>query len=251
MDVLFLLKKLLGSLLMPVPMILISLALSLYLVRKLEPKYALRCMALVLVLFYTMSIAPVVNWLVQSLEQQHPKYQHQPVDYVLVLGGSHNSDPSRPLSSLLSSVSLARLLEGVMIYRENPGAKLLVSGYRYTDEISNAQAASMLAVELGVPLEDIVLAEEAAHWAAYVTGKPLALVTSAMHMPRAHFLFEREIQSLGLDVNSLIPAPANYMSSSQYHFRWIDLIPKARYLARAAAVWHEYLGCFWARLQAK
>ena len=258
MDTLFVLKKLLGSMLMPLPVLLFYLAVCVCLALKGYRKSAVGGSATVLLGLYFLSIPVLVNSISQSLEWQYSKYQAQAVNYVVVLGSTHNSDPARPLSSMLDASSLTRLLEGLTVYRRNPGAKLLVSGYGGSDKISNARAMSMVAIEMGVPLDDIILAEEvkdtaeeAAHWAEFIDGQAFALVTSAMHMPRSVYLFEQVLTRQGHDLSSLIPVPTKYTSSQDYQFRWFDLIPRARQLERTAAAWHEYLGYLWARLQAK
>lgn len=258
MDTLFVLKKLLGSLLMPLPVLLLCLVVCLCLVIKGYRKSAIWGGSVVLLGLYCLSIPPVVNSISKPLEWKYSKYQAQPVQYVVVLGSSHNSDSDRPLSSMLDVSSLTRLLEGVTVYRQNPGAKLLVSGYKASDKISNARAVSLVAIEMGVPVDDIILAEdvkdtaeEAAHWAELIDGQTFALVTSAIHMPRSVYLFEQALGRKGHELSNIIPAPTKHTSSKNYRFRGFDLVPRARQLERTAAAWHEYLGYLWARLQAK
>lgn len=258
MDILFSLKKLIGLSLMSVPIILLMLVVSTVLYHKTYKKLALTLGLGGLILLYILSTAPLANGLVSALESQYSAYRGQQVDYVLVLGGSHTSTPDRPLSSLLSSTSLNRLTEGLMIYRANPGAKLLLSGHEGADSESHARAASKLAIALGVPEQDILLAEEvkdtaeeAQHWVKLIAGHKFALVTSATHMLRAVYLFDQELALQGYDHRSLIPAPTNYTACVSDCFLWQAWIPKSRNLEKVDIAWHEYLGYIWARARAE
>jgi uncharacterized SAM-binding protein YcdF (DUF218 family) len=51
-----------------------------------------------------------------------------PIKFVVVLAGGHKSDPAIPVTSQLSGESMIRLVEGIRILRESPGAKLILSG---------------------------------------------------------------------------------------------------------------------------
>ena len=243
---------------MSVPLILLLLIVSGVLYRKAYKKLALTLGLGGLILLYALSTAPLANSLVRALESQYSAYRAQPVDYVLVLGGSHRSAPDRPLSSVLSSTSLNRLTEGLMIYRANPGAKLLLSGHKGAESESHARAASKLAIALGVPEQDMLLAEdvkdtagEARHWVKLIAGQKFALVTSATHMPRAVYLFNQALAIQGYDHRSLIPAPTNFRACISDCFRWQSWIPKSRNLEKFDIAWHEYLGYIWARFWAE
>lgn len=257
MDILFFAKKLLGSLLMPSTLLFIVIIVAWVCYKKKAYKLAKTLALICSLVYYLMSTATVANLLVSSLERQYPPYQGQAVDYVLVLGGGHASSPERPLSSLLVSTSLNRLIEGLMIYRANPGAKLLLSGYEGPDVIPHALAASKVAVALGVPEQDIVLAEnvkdtaeEARHWVSFMGDAKMALVTSASHMPRSVYLFERELNAKNQRIENLVPAPTNFEGCVHHCFRWWNWMPKGQNIETVDKVWHEYLGMIWARMQA-
>ncbi len=74
-------------------------------------------------------------------------------------------------------------------------------------------------------------------------AKPFYLVTSAMHMPRAKALFEKQ----GLHP---IAAPAYYatVKGRSYPF-WQHCLPNIGNLVRFHAVWHEYLGQLWGKMR--
>ncbi len=256
MDSLFFLKKLLGLLLMPSAMIFFIILIAWFCYRKGLVKFARLLGLLGCVAYYLLSTSAVPNMLISALERDFPAYDGRKVDYVLVLGGWHASSPAKPLSSILGSESLNRLTEGLMIYRSNPGSKLLLSGYKARDSISHAKAASQVAVALGVPEEDIFLAEkvkdtaeEAKYWVEFISGKTMALVTTASHMPRSIYLFEKELKLRNMSTQLVVPAPTHFTGCINDCFAWPHWIPRGDNLASADAAWHEYLGLIWARLQ--
>jgi len=260
MDILFLVKKILSAVLMPFPFGFIMLLVALIILGLGYRRFAKGLGFSVLVFWYILSIDPIAKLIASPLEYEFPKYQQQSVAYVIVLGGYHNSDERFPISSLLSKTSLMRLSEGIRIYRANPGAKLLLSGYKFHDKISNAEAMSRVAQAFGVTEADIVIApqpkdtaEEAAHWAHFLKTQQLkaqkladnivnqnfALVTSAMHIPRAVYLFQYQ----GLQP---IPAPTAYRTGGHHGTHWQSLFPNANALSLSTSAWHEYLGKAWA-----
>ncbi len=236
---------------MPLPafflLILAGLALLYFGRRKLG---RLLCTA-ALVGLYLCSISPVAYLLAKPLEYAFPPYEGQPVDAVVVLGGYHRSDPRVPITSLLSATSMVRLSEGLRILEANPDARLCLSGYGGRDEISNAEAMSRVAIQMGVAEDRIIRRElpqdtrgEAQAWSQTLAGQRVALVTSAMHLPRAMWLF----REFGM---SPLAAPTNFQSGPPDLLLWKNWIPSAKSLYTITAAWHEYLGLAWARLQSK
>src|SRR6185295_8006366 len=101
----------------------------------------------------------VADALLLPVERVFPIYARgntPPVKYVVVLGGGHNWDPSLPVSSQLSDQSVKRLIEGIRIFRENPGSKLVLSGGSWPDSVPNARLLADLAQQLGVASDDIL-----------------------------------------------------------------------------------------------
>jgi len=253
MDPLFLIKKLLSALLMPLPLGFVILLLAVFVFFQGYQRLAKGLGIGVIFTWFILSLAPVAAHIAAPLEYAFPKYNSQKVSYVIVLGGYHNSDKRIPVSSLLSTVSLMRLSEGMRIYHMNPGAKLLLSGYKSKDVISNAQAMAQVAQAFGIPKNDIVMAsqpkdtaEEAAHWAKYLNknmlkGQRFALVTSAMHIPRSMYLFQN--QNL-----QPIPSPTEFRTGGHHVLSWQDWFPNPRSLFLVESAWHEYLGKLWATI---
>jgi len=244
MDYGFLLKKSIAFCLEPYGMVLILLlfGLSFKLLRK--EKFSSMGFSSAIALLFLYSYQPFSNFLVQKLEYRYNKFNDSyKVDYIHVLGNGHNDDRFQPTSSRISTSGLARVVEGVVIYRKNPGSKLIFTGYGGESEISTAVMNAELAKSLGVKKEDIILGKQAkdtleeAHFSKKIItdNKKLALVTSASHMPRAMNLFHYA----GLDP---IAAPTNFRSRlKNYYYRIFD--PSSFEDSQAAI--HEYLGISW------
>ena len=247
---LFGLKKLLGGLLMPLPMVIIGLLLGCFLLFRRRTSAGCWVLSASIGVLYFCSIPIVSNSLARPLEDAFPKYAGQAVESVVVLGGYHRSDERRPVSALLSSTSMVRLSEGIRLHNLNPGSTLNLSGYGGNDPISNAEAMARVAQAYGVLSDSINIeetpkdtAEEARVWAQQLKGKQVVLVTSATHMPRAMYLFEQA----GMRP---LPAPTNFRSSEPELTYWRNWLPSASALDLTRAAWHEYLGLGWARLRA-
>ena len=233
---------------MPTPFLLILLAIGFVLILRNARKLGSALVVISLVSFYAFSVRPLAHLIASPLEFQYPKYSGQKVEYVVVLGSGHVSDERIPTVSQLKTVGLARLTTGIEIYKQNPGAKLLLSGYGGYDQRSHAEVSAEVAQVFGVPKDDILLApdakttrEEALAWQILLHDQPFALATSAMHMPRAMYLF----QSVGL---TPIAAPANFETAGHRASYWRDWMPSASKLLIVEAAWHEYLGLAWAKL---
>lgn len=233
---------------MPVSVALIFLLIALFAFSRKQTKLGIGFVLATLVLMYSLSIQPVSHFLAAHLEYEYPAYQGQKVAWVVVLGSFHATDSQISAHNELSRTGRARLSMAVTVMNDNPGATLLVSGYGGGDPVSHAEVMAREAQRMGIPADRIMLApeardtlEEAQAWQLVLNRSEFALVTSAMHIPRAMYLFE----SLGL---SPIAAPANYEAIGTPEPQWRHWLPKARNLYRSEAAWHEYLGLTWARL---
>lgn len=248
---LFLLKKFLGGLLMPLPILLLLLFWALlFMLRRKTRWLGFLFVAAATALLFVASYPPLSTKITGPLEQQYASYQQTDnmVDYVAVLGSGHVSAEGQPLTSELSPTAVVRLVEGIRIYRLNPGSKLIFTGYNGRQPESFADKIKQLALALGVPKEDILsftgpkdTAEEAALIAEKFNDNSLVLVTTALHMPRAMDLFHQ----VGLEPT---PAPTNHLSKP-VRSKWI--FPNAKTLMKTQYWLHEQLGLLWAELTKK
>ncbi len=75
----------------------------------------------------------------------------------MVLGGGYTRNPQWAPSSNLINNSLPRLNEGIRLWRENPGSKLIFTGgVAKTNTVSTAEVGARVAQSLGVPREQII-----------------------------------------------------------------------------------------------
>lgn len=163
------------------------------------------------------------RWL-EAWEQRYPplvsydRLGQGPAPNIVVLASGFTHDTALLAGQQLSSSMLQRLAEGLRLYRQIPGAKMVLSGPAGERELSQARAAALAAVDLGLNYADSFLLEqprntfeEARYYAARFSAQtPVILVSSASHLPRAVYLF----QSQGFEVH---PAPAAYHIKREAH----------------------------------
>lgn len=170
---------------------------------------------------------------------------------VVVMGGGHSDTPGLAASHRLSTSALARLAEGARIARLVPQARVVCSGPGETGHDTHATVLARAATALGVAPGRIELIadardteEEAAALARRFGTEPIAVVTSAWHMPRTVALLRRH----GLNV---LPCPADFTARPNPDFRWNDWTCDLSGLERSTKAVYEYLGLAWAKLRGR
>ena len=250
----FLFKKLIGPLLAPYPLFLGLLGLGvLMLWFSSRRRFANILVTIAAAGFFLLSYPALWDGTIHSMESRHPPLAMRQTDlsgvqWVVVLGGGGIMTDSLPATSELSSPSLARLVEGIRIQKSIPHARLLVSGD--SDGVMSREAAQML----GVDPAQIVLEskardteEQAMEIKSLVGNDRFVLVTSALHMLRSMGLFAKQ----GM---TPIPAPADFFIKPRQHSR---SRPGERFLPtsdggpKADALFHEWLGIVWAKLNGR
>jgi uncharacterized SAM-binding protein YcdF (DUF218 family) len=252
----FLLKRILGNLTQPLPLLFLVLlaGLALLLFRNRKAGGTL-LVALSTALLVVISYGWLSDAGLRSLEYRFPPLfdagPHRGVKWVVVLGGGLVADPRLPVTGQLTEGSQLRVIEGIRLYRQLKGAKLLVSGGPALNDIPESRAMAELAGALGVPVNDIAqdslaLDTEAQATAVkgLVNGDSLILVTSAYHMPRSMGLFGR----MGM---RCLAGPTNYMIRDPQGFNPDRLFPNSRAIRRAETLLHEYMGMAWSSLRNK
>ena len=257
----FFLKKLLGSMLMPLPFCLMICFFGLFLSwrgKSQKPGKVLVGVGLILLAF--LSSSPVSKIITAPLDCKFEAYggpgaasavkERGNVKYVVVLAGGHSSHPSLPVTARLYCQALMRMMEGVRVFRQNPGSKLILSGGGvYCDPVPEALVMADVAKFLGVNGEDIILEsgskdtkDQARLIKPMVGDNPFVLVTSAAHMPRSMALFRK----MGMDP---IPAPAGQNARARQTLTPGSVLPNSRDLNTTSSAMHEYLGLLWAGLR--
>jgi uncharacterized SAM-binding protein YcdF (DUF218 family) len=230
----------------PLSLVFLGLAVAWGLSYLGAPVWARRLHALVLSSLFLFSLPLVSDLLRVGLESQtvdKPAEEFPRVDAIVLLGGfSNRGTAAHPDTDLTAAVD--RVFRAARLYHAGRASYVLASGGRLApgDE-SEAHALSGILQELGVP-EDAIFFEEqstttagnAALSAAWLRGRSIRrilLVTSALHMPRARRLFEKQ----GIDA---IPAATDFEVRGP--FKWSDLFPNALALDGSARAMKEYIG---------
>lgn len=245
---LFTLKKIVGGLMLPLPLLLLVIGAGIALVWfsrwQKTGKVFISVGWLMLLL---LSIQPVADRLLKPIEESYPTWHgSERVQYIVVLGGGYTWNESWAPSSNLIGNSLPRLNEGIRLWRANPGAKMIFTGAAaITNPVSTAEAGARVAESLGVPRSDIITLdqpkdteEEAAAVKQAIGDAPFLLVTSASHLPRAMIFFKH----VGLKP---LPAPANQLAIDSPLNPWERAIPSPVWLMHSDRVGYETLGRIW------
>lgn len=261
--VLFWLKKFVSFWLMPLPLCATAIVVGLCLLRSSRRARLGRALiGAAVVLLIVLSNSFVSKWLLRPLEARHPAIPElragEPLPpglaacrFVVVLGGGHGYSPGLSGNNLLLSSSLSRLAEGVRLVRALPEARLVVSGPGEGGRPTHARVQARAAEALGIAQERILLIEDARDTEdesraviRLTGGAPIALVTSAWHMPRAAALF----RGAGL---APLPCPADFRVHTDDPLRFEDFLWDAESLARSTFAVRERIGYLWIWLRGK
>lgn len=254
---LFWLKKLLGTLISPLPMGLGLIAVGVWLRwRGQRPQLSRGLLMVGVALPLIASNHGLSGLLVRQLEDNHPAYPlvstkiEQELSYIAVLGGGHADNPTLPHLTQLGDHSRARLVEAVRLTLLHPDATLIVCGPRRSRGLnSHAAVLAGAARELGVAADRIVELPDARDTHDEVvalhqlTGsRPGGLVTSAWHMPRAMGLAEKA----GLNV---VACPADYLVRAPDSTGFASLKFSLHDLDLSSRAIREFLGLAWTKLR--
>lgn len=226
-----------------------------------RPRLGVTLMVLGFVVLSVFSNKAVATLLLRPLQQTYPAIPEAqtiadlppPVAQctaIAVLGGGHADAPGRARVTQLSTASMSRIGEAVRLSRLLPAAKFIVSGH-HIKELSHAQVLGEAAVSLGVDPARIVRMDEPRDTEDEITelrqrlgDAPVALVTSAWHMPRAMELCRK------MGVNA-VPRPADFMMDPSDGGRVEVFGWNLESLEASTKAIHEDLGALWLRLRGK
>ena len=193
---LFTLKKYIGGMMLPLPLLLIIIALGLALVWFSRfQKSGKTLITLGWFVLLLLSLQPVADGLLRPIENKYPTWQgNQKVAYIVVLGGGYTWDPDWAPSSNLINNSLPRLNEGIRLWLANPGSKMIFTGARaLTNPVSTAEAGARVAESLGVPRSEIIVLdspkdteEEASAVKAAIGDAPFLLFQQSILIIHVH-----------------------------------------------------------------
>ncbi len=196
-------------------------------------------------------------YFVRTLEWQYLPPDPLPrVDMIVLLGGSTDLG-GYPQTTVALNESADRLWYTAWLYHQGVAGKVLLTGGILPGHtVSEAERMAEALRLLGVPDEAMLLEMESLNtYQNAVLSKPILereradsslLVTSAIHMPRAVAIFEKQ----GIPV---IPAPTDYnfvytdwkpTGWRDWLFLVLDFIPDAGALELTTRTMKEYVGIF-------
>ncbi len=203
--------------------------------------------------FIFLSYGVITNHLLYSLERKYPSIlktdRIKGTRYIVVLGGGVSFDKDVPASSQLAGESLQRLVEGIHLHNLLPGSRLILSGGNAFGNITSAEVMKQVALELGVPENDIMMEsdsmdtkDEARLIKDMVGDESFVLVTSAYHMKRSIALFNKQ----GMNP---VPAPTVHYIKKRQNLSPGAFFPSYTDIKYADIIVREKLGIAWAKLR--
>jgi len=230
-----------------------------------NPRARASLISAALVILWLSSTTGFSHLIARSLEWHYPTPDEIPAaDVVVVLGGG--TEPAvYPRPSVEVNGAGDRVLYAASLYKEGKAAHILLSGgnISWLNEGATTPAEDMASIltAIGIPEEALWLEttsqntyENALYSKAILAENEverILLVTSAMHMPRAVALFEKQ----GLEV---IPIPVDFSitedeflqdSDGNLQSKIIDVLPQASNLSLTTNAMKEYIGYFIYKLQ--
>jgi uncharacterized SAM-binding protein YcdF (DUF218 family) len=199
-----------------------------------------------------LSLDPVANLLAHSLESRHPSPSPEvlaTLDVVVVLGGGLYPAGHLRKQDELAREAYPRFFRGVKYFQESDADVLaFCGGPPRGTQVSEAQVMRSMAVSLGVPEDKTVIEstsrntmENAAKLAVLLPGegRRIGLVTSATHMMRSKWVFERVFPR-----DTIVPMPV-YFTFDPTDWLSRRMVPSVGNLDRSTVALHEWIGILW------
>jgi uncharacterized SAM-binding protein YcdF (DUF218 family) len=253
----FLFKKIFSRIFFPVPLSLELIWAGLFLmwVRP-QLKIGKWVLASGVIVLTLLSFHPISKILLAPLESQYSPLlirsqveaqalaKTEQIKWIVVLSGGARNVPNLSVASQLSKSSLLRLVEGVILYKQIPHVRLLLSG-----SAVEARLMHQFVLAMGVPEGNVVVKAESRDTkdqaivvAETVGEEALVLVTDASHMPRSMALFHKQ---------GLFPlaAPVGHSTwPGEKRAVWA-FFPNSGSLQIAERAFYEYFGLAWGLLR--
>lgn len=238
----FLLKKLLATLVLPPASLLILALAGLWLGRR-HPRAGRWVSGVAIVLLLLLSMPWVANRLLRTLEDDPPISRDRlaRAEAIVILGaGSYFGAPEYG-GDTVNDLALERLRYGARLARQSGLPVAVTGGAPWGGKPEGESMREAMVIDFGITPRWVETtsrdtAENAAFLAAMLRQdgiSRIALVTHVWHMPRARLLFEHE----GIEV---VPAPTGFTIDGPDPFAgWL---PGTKALRRSWFASHEWLG---------
>lgn len=250
MTLTFIILKILGRLLLPPAPMVVGLLVGGLLALVGFRRLARLIVALGIAHTAILSLPPVADMLMHGLEREARQEMQAAkpccYDSIVVLGGAMLPalPPYFPEPSLTEASD--RVWHAARLYHRGVAPRIVVTGGSVLLEegrqtTSEAEAMRAFLMDLRVPAEAIVEEGKALNTIQnialvreLVKDKPVALVTSAFHMPRAMALARRA----GLNVSAF---PVDWRGAPDGHSDWENWLPSATSLQTSGQALWEYM----------
>lgn len=243
----YILKFILLWILPPGCIVLLLAAFTFYLFKhKIRGRFAL---ALIALLLYLASLMPVAQILTHGLEGRYMQPANDiKTDVIAVLGGGTVSNVGSNNDGALSAIGMNRLIAGARLQRAMNVPLIISGGTRYNDEVAEADVAKQVLLDLGISEQMIYTDSKALNTKQNAENiislcsengwQSVAMVTSALHMPRAMQNFAVAADRSGVKVTAY---PCDYLVSGKTQLSVFSFVPQAYALELTAMSLKEYL----------
>lgn len=249
--------KFIAAWLLPPGLFILMLAVLTYVLFK-RKCGKLRYVALVLTLgLYFLATTLGARLLALPLEQAYEQQEPQTAQLIVVLGGgSVGGVPDEEQRGNLGPVGAARLLTAARLAKQHELPVLITGGQVFADGANEALLSARILRDLGLRDEQIIPEQQArttqenAQFTAELCKERgyerVLLVTSALHMPRSKYFFDRYLGSPNIKI---LTYPCDYRLNPQAEFSLRRLVPQQEAFDISCSALHEYVGLIGGRLR--
>ncbi len=255
-DTSFILYKAISQFMMPLGLTLTGLMLSFFLFLRGKKRMAMSLLFLSVSWLWLWSTPAWSNFIRSRLETAFP-YQppsaYPNADAIVVLGGGISGYSGHVFPPIDLNRAADRELFAAQLYKAGKSRQIILSGGAdpVKQGIPSVSGMKIFLITLGIPERNIIAGatsrntvenlEEVKNLIGKSPGKSILLVTSALHMKRAYWLFTRS----GLKV---IPAPTDYEVTPSA-FSLLNFVPDAEALENSSRAAREFIGLWGYRLR--
>ena len=246
---LFTLKKIISAFMIFPGIIILILAASVFL----KEKKKIRAVNIFLIaVLYLMSVNPVANFFIRSVEKKE-RYAGKPAAdvYILLGGGVIRGDDDISGKNMPVPDMVVRIVDTARLYKlyKKP---IIFTGGSLSPGSNEAEVVKRYLIDLGVSGRDILLEDksldtvENAEYTKIIMDKnkfkKAVLVTSAFHMKRSELIFKR----YGYDI--VLNSAGSY-SENKNESAFMDFLPDIHELRKTTLALRESIGYLFYKFQ--